>query len=251
MRKLSAVAALCLLLFMYSKTNAQSSLPEYELGLQFGAVIYQGDLTPDYYGAFNTVKPAFGISVARNINTHYALRFHLLHGSMNGDDASYRNPEWRKKRGFTFQTPVTEISLQVVRNVLSLHANDAGIINFVPYVFGGISYSFLNIKRDWSRFNDAHFSTEPNITNGLAEDLNKKLPKAIVFFPVGAGVRYGINEKFSFNIEGTYQVLNNDYLDGFSQSANPGKNDHYHSVMLGLIYSLGKRNKFDCPRVGY
>lgn len=251
MKKLGAVKALCLLLIIISFNKAKSQIPKYELGLHLGAVIYQGDLTPEYYGAFNSLRPAIGVSVLRNINDHYALRFHLLHGSMKGDDASYRNPDWRKQRNFSFSSPITELSLHVVRNVLSLHANDAGIINFSPYVFGGISYSFLNIKRDWSQFNDAHFANEPDITNGLDEDLNYKLPKTILFVPVGIGVRYGINEKLSFSLEGTYQILDTDYLDGFSRSANPDKNDHYHTVMLGLIYSFGKRNKFDCPKVGF
>jgi len=61
------------------------------------------------------------------------------------------------------------------------------------------------------------------------------------------GVRYGITEKLSFSLEGTYRILDTDYLDGFSKAANPDKKDHYHTIMAGLIYSFGKRNRFACP----
>jgi opacity protein-like surface antigen len=88
------------------------------------------------------------------------------------------------------------------------------------------------------------------VTDGLNEDINHKLPKGLFSFPIGAGVRYGITEKFSVSLEGTYRIIGNDYLDGFSRGANPQLADHYHTVMLGVIYSFGKRNILDCPTVG-
>ena len=156
-------------------------------------------------------------------------------------------PAWRQQRNFNFKTPVTELSLHVVRNIIGLIPNEAGIINFSPYVFAGLSYSFLKIKRDWSNFNYSHFAGETAVVNGLTEDINHKIPKGIFSIPIGFGVRYGITEKLSFSLEGTYRILDTDYLDGFSQAANPDKKDHYHTLMAGLIYSFGKRNRFDCP----
>ncbi|HEU5164114.1 MAG TPA: DUF6089 family protein [Chitinophagaceae bacterium] len=250
MKTLVAVSALSLFSLIFLKINGQSEIiPPYELGLHIGTFIYQGDLTPNDYGAFNTMKPGFAISVTRNLNSLYAIRFQLLHGSLKGDDSKYESPDWRQQRNFKFKTPVTELSLQAVRNILSLASNEAGIINFTPYIFGGISYSFLNIKRDWSNFNYSHFAGETAVINGLNEDINHKLPKGLFSIPIGAGVRYGITEKLSFSLEGIYRIIGNDYLDGFSQSANPDMADHYHALMVGLIYSFGKRNKFDCPKI--
>jgi hypothetical protein len=248
MKTLRAILALCLLAFSFLNVNGQSSLiPKYEIGVHLGTFIYQGDLTPNELGAFNTMKPGFGISGTRNLNSLYAVRFQLLRGSLKGDDAKYDEPAWRQQRNFSFKTPVTELSLQVVRNIMGLIPNEAGIINFSPYVFGGISYSFLKIKRDWSKFNYSHFAGETAVINGLNEDINHKIPKGIFSIPVGFGVRYGITEKLAFSLEATYRILDTDYLDGFSQAANPDKNDHYHTIMAGLIYSFGKRNRFDCP----
>jgi opacity protein-like surface antigen len=252
MKTLRAIATLCLGAFYSLNINSQSSLiPKYEIGFHVGSFIYQGDLTPNEFGAFNTMKPGFGISATRNINSLYAFRLQLLLGSLKGDDAKYATPAWRKQRNFNFKTPVTEISALAVRNITGLIPNEAGIINFSPYVFAGISYSFLKIKRDWSNFNYSHFAGETGVVNGLTEDINHKLPKGIFSLPVGFGVRYGINEKLSFSLEGTYRILDTDYLDGFSKAANPDKNDHYHTLMAGLIYSFGKRNRFDCPKIRY
>jgi hypothetical protein len=252
MKTLRVFSALCLPAFSFLNTNGQSSLiPKYEIGVHVGSFIYQGDLTPNDLGAFNTMKPGFGFSATRNINSLYAVRFQLLRGALKGDDAKYDNPAWRQQRNFNFKTPVTELSLHVVRNIMSLIPNEAGIINFSPYVFAGLSYSFLKIKRDWSNFNYSHFAGEAAVVNGLAEDINHKIPKGIFSIPIGFGVRYGITEKLSFSLEGTYRILDTDYLDGFSQSANPDQNDHYHTITAGLIYLFGKRNRFDCPKIRY
>jgi len=250
MKTFRAIKALCIFIFFFLNVKAQSSLiPRYEIGIHAGTFIYQGDLTPNDLGAFNTMKPGFGISATRNIDSRYAVRFQFLRGSLKGDDSKYENPDWRQQRNLNFKTPVTELSLQAVRNLIGLDPNEAGIINFSPYVFAGISYSFLKIKRDWSNFNYSHFAGETVVVNGLTEDINHKIPKGIFSLPIGFGVRYGITEKLSFSLEGTYRILDTDYLDGFSQAANPDMNDHYHTLMVGLVYSFGKRNRFDCPKV--
>jgi len=250
MKTLRAFLASCLFIFSFLNANSQSSLiPKYEIGIHLGTFIYQGDLTPNDLGAFNTMKFGFGFSATRNINSLYAIRFQFLRGSLKGDDATYDNPAWRQQRNLNFKTPVTELSLQVVRNIIGLIPNEAGIINFSPYVFAGLSYSFLKIKRDWSNFDYSHFAGETAVINGLTEDINHKIPKGIFSIPIGFGVRYGITEKLSFSLEGTYRILDTDYLDGFSQAANPDKNDHYHTLMAGLIYSFGQRNRFDCPKI--
>ncbi|HJS53728.1 MAG TPA: DUF6089 family protein [Chitinophagaceae bacterium] len=248
MKTLRVCKTLCLLHFIFFNASGQSSLiPKYEIGVHGGVFVYQGDLTPNDIGAFNTMKPGFGISGARNLDGRYAVRLQLLQGWLKGDDATYENPAWRRQRNFNFKTPVTELSLLLARNIIRLKPNDAGIINFVPYVFGGISYSFLNIKRDWSELDYNHFAGETAIIDGLNDDINHSLSKGIFSIPLGVGVRYGISQKISFTLEGTYRIINTDYLDGFSHAANPDMNDHYHTLMAGLIYSFGKRNKFDCP----
>jgi hypothetical protein len=250
MKTTRAFSILFFALSCFITTEGQTSLfPKYEIGVSGGMFVYEGDLTPNPVGSFNTLKPGFGIFGTRNINRVFAIRLQLMRGWLKGDESKYEIPAWRQQRNFFFRTPVTELSALAVWNLMGLHTNEAGIINFSPYVFGGLGYSFLKIQRDWSRFNYTHFASEPSVINGLSEDINHGVPKGIFVIPVGLGVRYGINEKLSFSLEGTYRFTGTDYLDGFSKAANPDLRDHYHSLTFSLIYSFGKRNSFDCPVV--
>ncbi|MFI5133906.1 MAG: hypothetical protein ACHQEB_06190 [Chitinophagales bacterium] len=67
--------------------------------------------------------------------------------------------------------------------------------------------------------------------------------------PAGAGISYSVSQKLSLSVESMYRFTFTDYLDGFSQAANPKWNDHYYGYTIGLIYRLGVRNKLNCPQV--
>jgi opacity protein-like surface antigen len=133
--------------------------------------------------------------------------------------------------------------------VLGLKPNAAGIVNFTPYVFAGVGYSFIKVKRDYSRFNASHFGSTSEVVSGLDEDIAVAPPRGIPVVPIGLGVRYGISPKLSFTLESSYRHTFTDYLDGFSRAANPALKDSYHSHTAGLIFSFGNKNKLDCPPV--
>lgn len=235
----------CLLLLNVTALG-QVRTSKYEAGLLGGIMLYQGDLTPHAAGDPGNMKPAFNIYGSRKLNNMFAVRLNLTVGKLQGDDADYEFPTWRRQRNLNFRSPVTEISGMLTWNILGLQPSEAGIINFTPYLLGGVGYSFLKVRRDWSNFNNAHFAGEPNVTNGLAEDIAHRPPRGILVFPIGAGARYGINSRLSLAAEALYRVTATDYLDGFSKAANPKYKDHYTTYMVGVIYSFGK-NVFDCP----
>jgi len=120
-----------------------------------------------------------------------------------------------------------------------------------PYISVGIGYTFLHIKRDYSNYNAAFFEEEPALSSGLSSDLSHPLPKGLLVFPVGFGLRHALTDKISLNAEFSYRFNSTDYLDGFSEAANPSKKDHYYSNAIGLIYSFGKKNMLKCPRMRY
>jgi len=241
------IAALTLGYFL----KAQFTSPKYEIGISGGVLVYQGDLTPTETGFYKTMKHIFGIYGNRILNNSFSVRFSLAFGKLKGDDAKYENPAWRQQRNFNFTTPLTEISALLIYDVLGKNNSETNTRFFRPYIFGGIGYSFLKIKRDWSNFNYVHFNTESEVVAGLTADINHSLPKAIPVFPFGIGIRYPISHRFFFTAESTYRSLTTDYLDGFSRGANPDKKDHYYSHTIGLLYKFGIRNKFDCPVITY
>ena len=221
---------------------AQIDLTKFEIGITANAFIYQGDLTPSRFGSYRTVKPGAGFYINRLLSPGFTLRTNFTFGTLKGDDSKYNHPGYRQQRNFNFRSPVFEISELVVVNVLQ--ENSLGIS---PYVFGGAGLSFLNIKRDWSRFNAEYFSSEPSTLAGLATDVAHSLPKAIPVIPVGVGARYRLSQKISVTVETSYRFSFTDYLDGFSKAANPVKNDHYSTHSVGIVYHFIKKNSLKCP----
>jgi hypothetical protein len=241
---MTLLACLVTTLMLFAQKNAK-----YEVGLNLSSFTYLGDLTPNAIGDLKTTTSGFGVYTQRIINSSFAVRLNLAMGKLKGNDADYNEPAWRQQRNLNFHTRVTEFSALGVWNLMALRSNEAGIINFTPYLLGGIGYSFSKVNRDWSHFNAAHFSGEPAVTNGLNEDIATSVPKGFLVLPVGLGVRYGFNQRLSFTAEGLYRHTFTDYIDGFSKAANPRFDDHFYSISIGILYSLGKKSAWDCPSV--
>jgi opacity protein-like surface antigen len=229
---------------------AQINWSKYEIGAQAGIMVYQGDLTPSAAGSFKTLKPQLGIFASRILSNSFAARASLVFGGVKGDDARYDKPAWRKERSFNFSSSVTEFSGMLVWNILGKN-NLEGRSGFSPYVMAGVGYSFLNIKRDWSRLNITFYPAESDLQEGLNEDIAHRLPKGIPVLPLGIGVRYSLSSKWALSAESSYRHTFTDYLDGFSQSGNPKRNDHYYSHSLGVNYRLGRKSGLDCPVIRF
>ena len=230
-------------LFAYSQLN-----PKLQFGIGAGTFIYQGDLTPSGLGSYKTMKPQVNIFASRFLNSSFSVRANVFIGSLKGDDSKYNKPAYRQERNFKFRSSVAEISGIGEWNILGRNYVEKG---FAPYIFGGIGYSFLKIRRDWSALNTEYFSAESSLMEGLAEDAQHSVPRGLIVFPVGVGTRYYFSDKFGISAETSYRLSATDYLDGFSRSANPAEKDHYYSHSVGVVYRLGKKNTFDCPVIRY
>jgi len=233
-------------LFIASKSNAQF-YKDMSVGLNGGIYIYQGDLTPESFGSFRTIQPGFSFFAKKPINNFLSARVHFSFARLKGDDSRYSKPEFRQQRNFYFTTPVKEFSAQLVWNILGRNYDDRGIM---PYIFSGAGVSLVRVKKDYSRMDMTVFGESADVMNGLAVDNARGTPRALLSVPVGVGAEYPLSPRFSVNIETSYRFIFTDYLDGFSQSANPKRQDHYHSTSAGLIYKFGNKEKgIGCPVV--
>jgi hypothetical protein len=230
--------------------TSQVIFPKYEIGIKAGAFIYQGDLTPSDAGSYQTLRPQSGVFVSRLLSRYFSARLNFDAGSISGDDSKYSHPSFRQERNFRFSSPVYELSAQLVWDVLGKNYTRPAK-SFSPYVFAGAGYSYINVKRDWSRMNASVFDPESGVPAGLAADAATTLHHGVIVFPVGLGLRYALTQQFSIIGESSYRFMSTDYLDGFSLSANPSRNDHYYSHSLGAVYTFGKKNSWDCPVVMY
>ena len=224
----------------FAQTNG---VIKYEIGVFAGGYIYQGDLTPSALGSYRTMKPGFGFYGSRILTYKLSIRGSLAIAKLKGDESKYSKPEYRQQRNFNFHTPLLELTGQLVWNPLGLNYANKG---FSPYVFGGGGFSFLKVKRDWSKFNAEYFDPASSTITGLAADQQTTPPGFIPVVPMGLGVRYNLSSRFAAFAESSYRITFTDYLDGFSKAANPERQDHYYSHIVGLIYRIGKKNTLDC-----
>ncbi len=236
---------LAILFLSSSSTHAQfSNVPRWQFGLGAGMLIYQGDLSPEQFGAYKSPRLSLNLMAARLLSPSWALRGNLVLGGLRASDANYEEPEWRQERNFQFRSSVVELSLTPEWNILGRNYDSRGL---APYLFAGIGFSFLNIRRDYSQFNTAYFGDGSPILTGLAEDESVNPPRGLFSVPVGVGLRYQFSDRWGLQAESTYRFVDTDYLDGFSRAANPEKGDSYHGHSISIVYRLGKKNTLDCP----
>lgn len=245
---MKAVATFVFIVFLFPSLKSSAQFyKDMSVGLNGGIYVYQGDLTPQALGSFRTIKPGFSLFAKKPINHFLAARFHVSIASLQGDDSRYSKPEYRQQRNFYFTSSLKEFSGQLVWNIRGMNYEDRGI---QPYIFTGGGLSLIRTRKDYSRMDLTVFGDNGDVMNGLAVDNAHGSPRALFSVPVGIGAEYPISNRFSVNIETSYRFIFTDYLDGFSQSANPKLKDHYHSTSAGIIYKFGNRDKgVACPVV--
>jgi hypothetical protein len=234
-------------LFYGQQLAAQVNVPKFEIGAGIGGYVYQGDLTPSRFGSFKTTRVGLNIYFSKLLSPSFATRTNLAIAGLRGDESKYDDPEYRQQRNFKFRSPVFEISQLLLWNPLKRNYDDRG---FYPYLFGGAGISFIDVRRDWSNYNPEYFSAT-DVSARLSLDSAHSTPRVIPVIPLGVGLRYGISSRLAVSVESSYRLMFTDYLDGFSQSVNPDKNDHYHSTTIGIIYRIGKKNMLACPVLRY
>ncbi len=238
-----------LFMLMSSLAYAQVNVARYELGIAVSNFVYQGDLTPSAMGSYRTMRFGVSLHASKIMNASFSLSTHLAIGGLRGDDAKYNSPEYRQQRNFNFRTPVVELSQQIAWNPLARNYADKGVS---PYLFAGAGLNLLRIRRDYIRYNPEYFNAlGEDVTARLARDAEHRVPRIIPVIPAGLGIRYNFTSRWTVNAEGAYRVVFTDYLDGFSKAANPSRNDHYHTLSIGAVYRIGKKNTLDCPVVKY
>jgi hypothetical protein len=229
------------------KTLAQFTPSKWEIGINAGTLIYQGDLSESALGYTKSLKPSVELWVSKSLDAYFSIRANLLQGSMGADESTYSTPDWRRHRNLTFNTSVTEVSAELVWD-LSGKTYREGMHRFSPYFFAGAGFAILHINRNWSRFDTTYFNSKSAASLGLGKDTLIRPPTFLPVIPVGAGLRYMITNQIFINAEATYRITSSDYIDGFSFTGNPGKNDHYYGLTLGVSYRFGW-NGMSCPKI--
>ena len=229
------------------KTLAQFTASKWEIGMNAGALVYQGDLSESSLGYTKCLKPSIELWVSKSLDAYFSIRANLLQSSLAADESTYSTPEWRRHRNFAFSTSVTEVSAELVWD-LNGKTYREGMHRYSPYFFVGAGIALLHINRNWSRFDTTYYNSKSATALGLQMDTLHKTPTLLPVIPVGAGLRYMVTNRIFINAEATYRITSSDYIDGFSFSGNPEKNDHYYGLTLGISYRFGW-NGLSCPKI--
>lgn len=227
-------------------SNAQTTHYRLEAGVNAGTLLYQGDLIESSLGSFKGAYPMANLWIAKPFNSYFSWRGNLTFGAMSADESRFANPSWKRSRNFKFSTPLTEITGMLVFNPYgdngrqSYHA-------LTPYAMIGAGASFINVSRDWSRVDEAS-GVKSALQDGITKDSLHTPPHVLAALPVGLGVKWMVTSRLALNAEATMRFVFNDYLDGFSYAANPGRKDSYYGLSLGVSFLFGGTG-VECPRV--
>jgi OmpA-OmpF porin, OOP family len=229
-------------LFLLSFLTINAQVPKWEVGGFIGLSQYQGDINDS--GSFDELNGGYGILARRHLSENFALRGNLLFGKMSGKDA---NVARNASRGFTFSSPMSEISIVGEYDILGhKRYNEDGTFKktFSPYVFGGIG--LLMGLSQTNTYNETANNKYPSLIALINQDKAQAASNSAIAIPLGLGVKIDLSEKWGLNLEVGKRYTFNDNIDRISKSANPDKSDTYIYGGAILSYRFGMP---DAPKV--
>jgi hypothetical protein len=197
---------LCLIACLSLAAHAQKSgQTDFELGVSGGTSWYNGDLNPTVHFGRNYMNRAFGLSLRRNLNQRFALRWQLNYGEVGANDI-FANTSFRRNRNLNFSSPIIEFSNTIEFNFLPWDAL-VDKYRFSPYSFIGLSGFYFNPSTE---VENSIFELQPNATEG------KDYSRYNVAVPFGFGFKLAITDRLLLSAEWGLRRTFTDYLDDVS-----------------------------------
>lgn len=207
----------------------------WETGLSLGATTYQGDLVTSSFPNFKETNLAIGVFGRYRLQDQWSIRTNLLFGKLSGDDWNFPDEPSRISRAFSFETSITEFSIQGEWEPWGVNRfpREGGFRkSFSPYLYFGIGGVSLDINTNYLR----EEPSADNLANIQTDQQNAEDETLQFLIPFGIGLRYDLNPKSVVGLELGMRTTFSDYLDGVSESGNPDANDWY--LFGGINFSL-------------
>ena len=225
------IKTVCAALFIISSLTLNAQTPKWEVGGFLGLSQYQGDINDS--GSFDELNGGYGILARRHLSNNFALRGNLLFGKLSGKDANLAR---NASRGFTFSSPMSEISIVAEYDILGHKRYSEGKFKktFSPYVFGGIG-----LLMGLSPTNNYNEVTNVRQIALINQDKAQAASSNFLAVPLGLGVKIDLSEKWGLNLEVGKRFTFDDNIDRISKSGNPNKSDTYIYGGAILSYRFG------------
>ena len=246
-RLLTGVCFLFSVLFVSQQGIAQSfwhqkpkikDIGYYALDGGAGVMNYFGDLNPltQYVSTdITATRPNLYFGVMRKLGGRLHARLGFSWGRLTASDFKAANPEhvrhrYRYMRNAHFRNDIYELSLigyydlQPSRFVYYKRANAT------PYLMLGIAGFYHNpVAKTPEAFGNRWVALRPLATEGQGltrksdgSSYGKKYSNFQVAIPVGAGVKFKLNDRWDLWFDISYRILFTDYIDDVSRNyANP------------------------------
>jgi OmpA-OmpF porin, OOP family len=238
-------------------TNILSSKAQnIEAGLFLGTSFYHGDIevTPKY--VFQQIRPAYGVYGKYFFNTSWAVRGQFFRGTLFADEKRFPASVYRQARGFSFESPISELSIQAEWHALKLDRgfsidNEDPFISL--YAFGGIGGAFFDPTTNYNLPNQ--------FFDNVSIDKDTIVSKNTLSLLAGAGVQLKLTDNWYLGGEFGVRKTFSDYIDKVSRLGGPRVKDYYFFAGLTIGYRFGgdsglvgnsgrwnrSRNKTGCP----
>jgi hypothetical protein len=211
-----------------------------EFGFLAGGSLYYGDLAASTRNYLKETTPHLGVLLRRFLGMNTSLRGNFNVVRLEGNDAWYKTPEWRRHRNFYFESMLIEASVLIEYDLLRRQRleNDR---TFGMYVFAGFGACYTNPQRNFNNVDHGYFPPDDQAVAGYQADFSREPQHITLLLPLGIGLRQTIGKRTSLFAEGSLRYGLDDRLDGFSNSVNSGKFDAYALASLGLLLRLQGR----------
>jgi opacity protein-like surface antigen len=220
--KIKLLGLICL--FQLQTRFPQHLKCQNEIGFSVGFSNFLGDLgganqngRPLFWDIDPQVtRPAIGILFAHSLNSRFSLRVNAYVTEVRGDDA-LTNDAARNYRNLHFKSTIFEVSAGIEFNILKF-IPDSHNKRFAPYLFVGIGVFYYNPK---AKYDSEWVELRPLGTEGQGSGQypeRRTYSSFNISFPIGIGVKYAINERWTLGFEFAPRFTLTDYLDDVSTS---------------------------------
>lgn len=228
------------------KLQAQSSIrQEGEFGIGLGAGHYFGDLNTR--AKVNRAKIAGSLFFRKNFGNYIAVRLGASFARLGYSDKYNTHNEYMYRRNLSFNSNVWELALQGDFNFFRFMPGEPGL-NFTPYITFGAGvfsydpFAYLRGQKIFLR----PLGTEGQGTSTYPD--RKPYNSMGISFPIGAGLKYALNERVNIGFEIVHRITNTDYLDDVSTTfvdpvifpANPDGSPSNAQLLSDRSYETGE-----------
>jgi len=219
-------------------------LRRYELDMYGGVTIFHGDIgiaNESLANMFNGVRPVFGIMPRFFIKQKFAVAVDLAYAMYGGKD----DPESSQEQYYSFTSQAFVHGVRAEYYILGMAGpsysgavyNKKGMVDnynkLYVYLYGGVSgvLSKATIK-------DLDNDGEEPINN---PGYNNNMVYSAVF-PVGAGMKFSIDPRWSVGFELGYAFCMSDELDGYASELSEYPDSYYKLSVKGIYKIRNDKN---------